>query len=112
MDDDAAVEPEMTVIEWFDALDDANQAAAALVEHGVGAILETGSPPRTGLAVLADDAAWARQVLGLEAEGNASDSDELRRMSRGWLVPVLVFGLVLILLPLLAFFVSFKLSGG
>jgi hypothetical protein len=112
VDDNVAAEPEMTVVEWFDAVDDASRAAASLVENGVGAVLEHGSPPRTGLAVLAGDATRARQVLGLESIVDEPDDDELKRMGRGWLVPVLVFGLAMILVPLLAFFLSYKLSGG
>jgi hypothetical protein len=33
-------------------------------------------------------------------------------MSRSWLVPALIFAAALLLVPLIAFFVSFKLSGG
>jgi len=112
MDDEAAVEPEMTVVEWFDALDDANRAAASLVEHGVGAVLEQGSPPRTGVAVLVGDASRARQVLGLEAEAETFESDELKEMSRTWLIPVLIFAVAIVVVPLVAFLLSFKLSGG
>ncbi len=112
MDDDGAAPSDMVVIEWFDAPGEASQAASMLVENGVGAVLDQDSPPRTGLAVLASDAERARQILGLEDPEPTVGEDELKSMNRSWLVPVLVFCAVMVVVPLVAFFVSFKLSGG
>jgi hypothetical protein len=112
MDDDDATTSDMVVIEWFDAPTDASRAAATLVENGVGAVLDDDSPPRTGLAVLGSDAVRARQILGLSEPDTPAHEDELKAMNRSWLVPVLIFGVALVTIPLIAFFLSFKLSGG
>jgi len=102
----------LIVIEWFDDADTANRTAATLVEHGMGAVLEAGDPPRTGVAVLGSDAARARQVLGLVEPDDTAEEVELRTMSRSWLIPALIFAAAFVLVPLIAFFVSFKLAGG
>lgn len=112
MDDDSTAASDMVVLEWFDAPGDASQAASMLVENGVGAVLDQDSPSRTGLAVLGSDAERARQILGLADPGPMVGEDELKSMNRSWLVPVLVFCAVMLVVPLVAFFVSFKLSGG
>ena len=112
MDDNGTTPPDLIVLEWFDALGDASQAASMLVENGVGAVLDQDSPPRTGLAVLGSDAERARQILGLADPEPTGDEDELKSMNRSWLVPVLVFCAVMVVVPLVAFFMSFKLSGG
>jgi hypothetical protein len=114
MDEDEEQDPEagnLVVIEWFDDDAAAHGAAAALVEQGIGAVLDDGSPPRTGLAVLPGEAARARELLGLAAP-EATGEGDLRTASRSWLVPALIFAVALVLVPLIAFFVSFKLAGG
>ena len=120
MDDDLTT-PEMTVLAWYDDATDARRAAAGLVENGLGAVLDESDPPRTGLAVLPPDAVRARELLGLEAVTTTSDDGapaddadeaELRAMSRTWLIPVLIFGVALIVVPLVAFYLPFRLQGG
>jgi hypothetical protein len=115
MDEDEDQDPEagsLVVIEWFDDGAAAHGAAAALVEHGIGAVLDDGSPPRTGLAVLPSEAPRARELLGLAEPEAPTGEVDLRTASRSWLVPVLIFAVALVLVPLIAFFVSFKLAGG
>jgi hypothetical protein len=112
MDDDTAPPTDMVVIEWFDEPEDAHRAASALVENGVGAVLDHDSPPRTGLAVLASDSGRARQVLGLAEPKTVAAEVELRASNRSLLVPVLVCCVAMVVIPLVAFFVSFKLAGG
>jgi len=110
MDDEP--QSDLIVIEWFDDPDAANRSAATLVEHGVGAVLDDTHPPRTGVAVLGDDASRARELLGLVEVDDHPDEVELRTVSRSWLIPALIFAAALVLVPLIAFFVSFKLAGG
>ena len=114
------MQPEgMRVVEWYPTQGAARQYAASLVEHGVGATIEPGSD-RFGVAVLETDIPRARQLLGLSAdEGAGPQSDgeseseaDLAHANRAWLVPVLVAMAVLVIVPLAAFFLSFKLSGG
>jgi hypothetical protein len=116
MDDE--ITSQMTILAWYDDTTDARSAAAGLVENGLGAVLDDSQPPRTGVAVLSSDAVRARELLGLEpvtvvgADGEEAEEAELRTMGRSWLVPVLVFAVALVVIPLVAFFVTFKLQGG
>ncbi|MEI7592313.1 MAG: hypothetical protein WCK41_03750 [Actinomycetes bacterium] len=103
---------DMVVIEWFDDKADASRSATSLVERGIAAVLDETSPSRVGVSVLALDVSRACELLGLIPLDDTRDDAALKRVGRPWLVPVLVFGLAMILVPLLAFFVSFKLSGG
>jgi len=121
----------MNVIEWFATEAEARAAARQLLERGVAADVQTEPAPaelaaegidsqvshdgaRHGLAVQAADDVRARQLLGLpDVEPEAGDeTDEMTRTVRNVLVPVLVAIVVLITVPLLAFFITFKLSGG
>ena len=116
-DDDGATGSDLVVIAWFDDPADANRAASLLVERGVGAVLDESAPPRVGVTVLPIDAARAREVLSLpEAETTPEDEEQdlqdLRAVGRTWLVPVLIFAVALVTIPLIAFFIAFKSSGG
>jgi hypothetical protein len=111
MDDDTAPPADMVIIGWFDEPEDAHRAASALVENGVGAVLDQNSP-RTGLAVLTSDSGRARQVLGLAEPKTVADELELKATNRSLLVPVLICCVAMVVVPLVAFFVSFKLAGG
>ncbi len=121
----------MNVLQWYATDELARQAAATLVAHGVGADVQTEPQSvdlatagldsqvthdgaRFGVAVLADDDRRAREILGLpSAEEVLGDrDDEITRSMRSMLIPVLVAIAVLIVVPLLAFFISFKLAGG
>jgi hypothetical protein len=121
----------MNVLQWYATEAEARQAAATLIERGVGADMETEPASvelaaegidsqvthdgaRFGVAVLATDDRRAREILGLPeaAEVLGDRDDEITRSVRSVLIPVLVAAAVLIIVPLVAFFVSFKLSGG
>jgi len=115
------MQPEpMIVVDRYPTADEARQHAAALVERGVGATVEPFEPDEGGggpdewvVTVMPDDRARARELLGLAPDGLPVDeTDELTRSVRTVLVPVLLGLVVLVTVPLLAFFVSFKLSGG
>ncbi len=121
----------MNVLQWYASEAEARTAAATLIERGVGADVETEPASielagegidsqvthdgaRYGVAVLADHDRRAREILGLpDAETVLGDrDDEITRTVRSMLIPVLVAAAVLIVVPLLAFYITFKLSGG
>jgi hypothetical protein len=109
------VEPTgMTIIEQYPTAEAAQTQAAFLVERGVGATVET--DPGSGqpaLAVLDDDAERAREVLGLAlVERHDPSETELVSANRAWLIPVVLIGLALLVVPIIAFFVAFKVAGG
>ncbi len=110
------MEPEtMAVVATYESPDEAKSNAASLVQQGLGAAVEAAGDGQWTVTVLPGDRSRARELLGIpETPGEAGDddSDELTRSVRTMLVPVLVGIMVLILVPLIAFFVSFKLSGG
>jgi hypothetical protein len=110
------MEPDpMAVVATYETADDAKSQASSLVEHGLGATVEQSGDGRWTVAVLPGDRSRARELLGLpESPGDDldDDGDELTRSVRSMLVPVLVGVGVLFLVPLIAFFVSYKLSGG
>jgi hypothetical protein len=103
----------MTTVATYGAEDAARDAAASLVSHGVGATVEPGGYGFC-VAVLDSDLPRAHQVLGIEpppAQTEVSEA-EMTRSMRVWLVPVLLLGTALLVVPVIAFLVSFKLSGG
>ena len=103
----------MTVIEQYPTAQAAQGQAAFLVERGVGATVENDESGAFQIAVLEDDAERAREVLGLvDAERDEPTEVELIGAARPWLVPVLLVGVALCVIPILAFLVTFKLSGG
>jgi hypothetical protein len=106
---------ELTVLERYPTEVEAKRMAGALVERGIGAVVQ----PEAGgagfaVSVLPDDLSRGRQVLGLaEPEPDLDVEDnQLRDSSRAVLIPVLLVVGALIFVPLIAFLVSFKLSGG
>jgi len=107
----------MTEIERHAVEDDARARAASLVSQGIGAEVDgpTDASP-TGayaVAVLPADAERARQVLGL-APVVDDDLDEAQLTSsvRTWLIPVLLLAAAFVIVPIAAFYVTFKLQGG
>jgi hypothetical protein len=121
----------MNVLQWYATEAEARQAAATLIERGVGADVEsepasselaaegidsavTHDGARHAVAVLAHDDRRAREILGLpDAATVLGDrDDEITRTVRSMLIPVLVAAAVLIAVPLLAFFITFKVTGG
>jgi hypothetical protein len=97
---------------------DANAHAATLVGQGIGASVTRQADTFPGgayvVSVLPADVLRARQVLGLADPGEVDHPDEaeLRRSVRDLLVPVLVIGGLFVLVPIVAFLISFKLQGG
>jgi hypothetical protein len=92
--------------------DDANAAAETLVLRGLGAIVETRTDHEAAFTLVAvsGDADRARALLGLPA---VEDDEPLRPPSKSNLFWVgAIFIAAMVILPALAFFVSFKLSGG
>jgi hypothetical protein len=106
---------DMTIIEHYPTVQAAEGQAAYLVERGVGAAV--GAPDDSGsfgLSVLSDDAERAREVLGLTevVEREEPTQIELIGSARPLLIPVLLIGLAMVVIPIVAFLVTFKLSGG
>ena len=66
--------------------------------------------------MLPDDRTRARELLGVPDtpgdEDDEDDSHELTQGVRSVLLPVLIGIAALIVVPIVAFFVSYKLSGG
>jgi hypothetical protein len=110
------MEPEtMAVVVTYPTAEVANSNAAALVEHGLGAAVEATDDGAWAVTVLPDDRTRARELLGVPdppSEDAEDDSDELTQGVRSFLLPVLIGISVLIVVPIVAFFVSYKLSGG
>ena len=114
------MEPQpMIVVDRYESVDVARRTAASLVERGVGATVEPVTPDepdateRWAVTVMPDDRSRARELLGLRDDHVDADHDEqLTRSVRSVLIPVLVGAVVLLTVPLLAFLVSYKLSGG
>jgi len=103
----------MTIIEQYPTAQAAQGQAALLGERGGGATVEADDRGAYAIAVLADDAERAREVLGLvETERQDPTEGELVGAARPWLVPVLLVGMAMCLIPIAAFFITFKLSGG
>jgi hypothetical protein len=109
----------MTVLAWYPEEGRARDLARQLVGQGIGATVEPGpdpgAAPTWGVAVLAADQTRAREVLGLPEPARTDgvgEGDELRSGARQLWLPVLLAVGALVLVPLVAFFVSFKLSGG
>jgi hypothetical protein len=121
----------MNVLAWYPTEAEARSTAASLVERGIGAEVEvepqsielaeegidsqvTHDGARYGVAVMAIDDHRARQILGLPDAATVlgNREDEVGHSVRSMLIPVLVAVGVLITVPLLAFFITFKLSGG
>jgi hypothetical protein len=104
----------MRIIDHHDSLEAAESQAAYLVERGVGATVEPdGATGSHGVAVLSGDVSRAREVLGLDqVESQDLTETELISANRPWLVPVLMIALALFIIPVVAFFFAFKISGG
>jgi hypothetical protein len=110
MSDSAHVAAPFEVAATYGTEREARDAAATLLLKGMGAATE---PADDGdgfcVMVVPGHAAHAAEILGVRAEPVA----EPEPAGRSQVVPVLlIFGAAMIILPLIAFFVSFKLSGG
>ena len=105
---------DMTIVEHYGSYAAAESQAAYLVERGVGATIESDEDAGTlGLAVLTVDAGRARDVLGLsQLDVETAAEDEVLRPDRAWLIPLLIFGAALLVIPIVAFLFAFKVAGG
>ena len=109
----------MTVIERHPLEADARARAASLVTQGIGAAVDhrpDESPEGAyAVTVLPNDALRARQILGVEPpppDEDEWDEEELIHSSRPWLIPALVLAAVFVVVPLAAFYITYKLQGG
>ena len=59
------------------------------------------------------DALRARDVLGLsQLDGEEPAEAVLKGPNPAWLIPALIFGAALIIIPIVAFLLAFKVAGG
>jgi hypothetical protein len=109
----------MEIAARYETDDGARAAVETLTLRGVGATWEERSSPdaaSTGGAfavlVVPGEAARAREILGFAPppDDATSASGVDRRKQVFWVL--VVFGLAMIIVPAIAFFVSYKLSGG
>jgi hypothetical protein len=118
---DTASDQSFEVAARYETDDDARQAVEALTLRGVGATWEQRSSPdsaSTGgdfaVLVVPGEASRAREILGFaappERDSTSPSAASERRKQIFWVL--VVFGLAMIIIPAIAFFVSFKLSGG
>ncbi len=101
------------IVARYHVEDDANAAAETLVVRGLGAMVEARTDHEAAftLVVVPGEADRARALLGLPAVDD--DDEPLRPPSKSnlfWIGAIFIAAMVI--LPALAFFVSFKLSGG
>jgi hypothetical protein len=99
------------VVARYQVDDEARQAVETLTLRGIGAMSERQDHPQAPFAVLVvpGETSRAREVLGLPQAASA-DPVPSRRPQLIWVLAVFVAALII--LPVIAFFVSFKLSGG
>ncbi len=97
---------------------EARQAVETLTLEGVGATWEpvgaidgVTAPSSFRVLVVPVDLAKASRVLGL-AEPDELDDEDDEPLIPEWAYVVAIFGAALVIIPLIAFFVSYKLSGG
>lgn len=110
MSDSANGEP-LAVAARYDTAEQAREAAETLILRGIGAMTEVEGGPEGSHAVMVVPAQTgkAREILGLADETEPAPEPPKRRQLAYVLA---IFGVALIVLPLLAFFVSYKLAGG
>jgi hypothetical protein len=110
MSDSASGEP-LAVAARYDTEEDARRAVETLLLRGVGAMSEhrEGGGPSHVVLVVPEETRHASEILGLPDPGEP-DVPPARRPQLVWILAV--FGAALIILPLLAFLLSFKLAGG
>lgn len=88
---------------------EAEQAVEALVVAGIGALASG-----TAVLVVPDDRRRAREVLGLPDDEPGPPPEELARRAkrRQVLLVLAIFAVAMVVIPLVAGFVSYKLAGG
>ncbi len=112
--------PALVPVAMYDDLDDAEQAAKALVARGIGAIVQrvghdiarTDEVPPTvdaQVVVLAEDRARASEILGFAAPADAAGGPPPKAK-----VPVktvlLIFAVAMVVFPGLAFLLAYNLG--
>jgi hypothetical protein len=111
MSDSASPAAPYEVAARFATEDEAHAAVETLILRGLGAMAKPCPDGEAGFDVLVvpGETPHAAEILGLPVE----DAPEPRRGGRRQVLSVLaIFGVALVVLPVVAFFVSFKLSGG
>jgi hypothetical protein len=98
---------------------EARRAVETLTLEGVGATWEPVGEPDQGVGgsafrvlVVPGDLPKACRVLGLAEPDPSGDDDDDEPLIPEWVFVAVIFGAALLIIPLIAFFVSFKLSGG
>jgi len=101
--------PELAEAARFDDAAGAERAVATLVEAGIGAVA-------VGEAVLVvpGDRRRAREVLGLPDDQPGPPPEELARLARRRqaMLVLVIFAVAMVVIPLIAGVVTYKLSGG
>lgn len=111
-------DPDLTdgyeVVARYHDEDDANRAAEVLLMRGTGAVVERQSHDAPfALLVVTGGGPRAREVLGLTPDAPLATEPTPQKRVRPQVVwIVLIFLAAMIVLPVISFLVSFKLSGG
>lgn len=109
---------DMRVVVRYETEDEATSAVKVLTRRGIGALVERESKAdgEAGFEVLVvlGDMERACETLGVDAP--ESLSEDLAALSRrrfpDWVLVLIIFIAAMIILPLAAYFLSYKLSGG
>lgn len=101
--------PELVEVTRCATVAEAEQAVEALVVAGIGALASG-----TAVLVVPDDRRRAREVLGLPDDEPGPPPEELARLARRRqvLLVLAIFAVAMVVIPLVAGFVSYKLAGG
>jgi hypothetical protein len=111
MSDSAIPAAPYEVAARFATEDEARDAVETLILRGLGAMAAPGRGGEPGFEVLVvpGETGHAAEILGLPVD----ETPAPRRGGRRQFLSVLaIFGVAIVVLPVVAFFVSFKLSGG
>jgi hypothetical protein len=118
---DTASDQSFEIAARYETDDAARQAVESLTVRGVGATWEErattdgSSTANYAVLVVPGDASRAREILGVgtvseDTATTASSPADARRRQLFWVL--VVFGIAMIVVPAIAFYVTFKLSGG
>lgn len=109
---------DMREVTRFDTDADANKAVETLTLRGIGALVErsgaAGEPQGYSVLVVLPDIERACEALGVEAPVEATAELEATRTRRfaDWVYVLIIFAVAAAVIPLMAFFLSYKLAGG
>lgn len=103
----------------FATEEEARTAVEMLLLRGLGATYEPADAPAAAglpigfyVVVAEGEAPRARQILEVPEPEPEPGDPQARKKVPQWVYVVLVFGVAMIVVPLIAFYVSFKLAGG